>query len=188
MDMKRILNLRIGLVIIGLLTILILLTTISTVFAQEVAVGTATATVLTALTVTSSSSIVFGNVYQGVAKTVDNTDAEAGIFKVTGQVDAGVSLYFQLPEYLALSDGSSRMTISFNSTDCSVDTTGADSPTTMIGTKGWLDNDPRNLPSAAQIGSSGTSIYLGSKVTPSIYQAAGSYSGDIILTVSYNGN
>ena len=181
-------NNRIGLKIFSLLTVIIVLTTFSTVYSQEVAVGTATATVLTALTVTSSSSITFGNVYQAVAKTIDNTDADAGIFKVTGQVDAGVSLYFQMPEYLALSDGSSRMTISFNSTDCSVDTTGADSPTTMNGTKGWLDTDPRSLPSAAQIGSSGTSIYLGSKVTPSIYQAAGSYSGDIIMTVSYNGN
>ncbi|MFH2048290.1 MAG: hypothetical protein ABIJ12_02500 [bacterium] len=186
--MKKIIKIRIGLVIFGLLTLSIMLTTVSTAFAQEVAVGSATATVLTALTVTSSSGITFGNVYQGVAKTIDNTDADAGIFKVTGQVDAGISLYFQMPEYLALSDGSSRMNISFNSTDCSVDTTGADSPTTMNGTKGWLDTDPRNLPGAVQIGSSGTSIYLGSKVTPSIYQAAGNYSGDIILTVSYNGN
>lgn len=185
--MKKLLNMRIGLVLFGLLTILILFTTVPDSFAQEVAVGSATATVLTALTVASSSSIAFGNVYQGIATTIDNTDATAGIFKVTGQVDAGISLYFQLPEYLALSDGSSRMTVSFNSTDCSVDTTGADSPTTMNGTKGWLDGDPRSFPGAAQIGSAGTSIYLGGKVTPSLYQAAGSYSGDIILTVSYNG-
>ncbi len=187
MDMKKILDFRIGFVLTGLLIILILFTTVSNTNAQEVAVGTATATVLTALTVTSSSSIAFGNVFQAVAKTVDNTDTEAGNFKVTGQVDAGISLYLQLPEYLALSDGSSRMNISFNSTDCSVDTTGADSPTTMIGTKGWLDTDPRGFPGATQIGSAGTSIYLGGKVTPSIYQSAGSYSGDIILTVSYNG-
>jgi len=57
----------------------------------------------------------------------------------------------------------------------------------MAGTKGWQDVDPRGLPGSISIGSTGTSIYLGGKVTPSLYQRAGSYDGDIILTVSYNG-
>ncbi len=157
------------------------------VWSQEVAIGTATATVLAAVTVTATSSLVFGDVFQGVPTTVANNDAAASIFSVTGQAGSGVSLYFQLPEYLALSDGSDRMQIAFNSTDCSVDTTGADDPTTMAGTKGWQDVDPHSLPGSIIIGSGGTSIYLGGKVTPSLFQRAGNYSGDIILTVSYNG-
>ncbi len=156
-------------------------------WSQEVAIGTATATVLAAVTVTATSSLVFGDVFQGVPSTIANNDAAASIFTVTGQAGSGVSLYFQLPDYLALSDGSDRMQISFSSTDCSVDTTGADDPTTMAGTKGWQDVDPRSLPGTIVVGSGGTSLYLGGKVTPSLFQRAGNYSGDIILTVSYNG-
>jgi len=163
------------------------LLTVTAVRSQEVAIGTATATVLAAVTVTASGALAFGNVFQGVPKTVANDNGSAGIFSVTGQADAGITLYFQLPDYLALSDGSDRMTISFSATDCSVDTTGAGDPTGMNGTKGWEDTNPRSLPGTIQIGSSGTSVYVGGKVTPSLNQSAGSYSGDIILTVSYNG-
>jgi hypothetical protein len=160
---------------------------VSALYAQEVAIGTATATVLAAVTVTATGALTFGDVYQGVPKSVADNEASAAIFTVTGQGGAGVSIFFQLPEYLALSDGSDRMRISFSATDCSVDTTGADDPTSMAGANGWQDVDPRALPSGVLVGSGGTSVYLGGKVTPSVYQSSGSYSGDIILTVSYNG-
>jgi len=156
-------------------------------WSQEVAIGTATATVLAAVTVAATSALAYGDVFQGVPKAVANNAAAAGIFTISGEADAGATLYFQLPDYLVLSDGSDRMSISFSATDCSIDTTGADDPTAMAGTKGWQDVDPRGLPGSISIGSTGTSIYLGGKVTPSLYQRAGSYDGDIILTVSYNG-
>ena len=177
---------RIIATIAGILALAAMLT-VSAVYAQEVAIGTATATVLAAVTVTSTGTLTFGDVFQGVPKTVADNEASAAIFTVTGQAGSGVSMYFQLPEYLILSDNSDRMQISFSLTDCSVDTTGADNPTTMASGNGWQDVDPRSLPSAIVVGSSGTSVYLGGKVTPSVYQKAGSYSGDIILTVSYNG-
>ena len=156
-------------------------------WAQEVAIGTATATVLAAVTVTAAAVLEFGDVFQGVPKSVANSSASAAVFTVAGQADAGISLYFQLPEYLVLSNNADRVTILFSATDCSVDTTGANSPTTMNGTKGWQNTDPRSLPNTVAIGSAGTSVYLGGKIVPSLYQQAGSYSGDIILTVSYNG-
>ena len=93
-----------------------------------------------------------------------------------------------LPEYLALADGSDRMTISFSATDANVDST-VTTPAAFAGGNGWINQDPRNLPAAAVIGSGGqTNIYLGGKVIPSTYQTAGTYTGDIILIVAYNGN
>ena len=156
--------------------------------AQDVAVGSATATVVTTISVTASSPLAFGDVLQGVPSSVANNTVSSAIFEITGQGGSGADLYLQLPEYLALSDGSSRMTITFSSTDVSVDTTGAADPTTMNAGKGWQNTNPYNLPAAAVIGAAGTDVYLGGRVIPSPNQKAGSYSGDIVLTVSYNGN
>jgi len=82
-------------------------------WSQEVAIGTATATVLAAVTVAATSALAYGDVFQGVPKAVANNAAAAGIFTISGEADAGATLYFQLPDYLVLSDGSVRMGISF---------------------------------------------------------------------------
>lgn len=155
---------------------------------QDVAVGSATATVVATISVTASSPLAFGDVLQGVLSSIANNNSSAAIFEISGESGSGVDLYLQLPEYLSLSDGSARMTITFSSTDASVDTTGAGDPTTMNAGKGWQNTNPYNLPAAAIIGSSGTDVYLGGKVIPSPNQKAGNYSGDIVLTVAYNGN
>lgn len=155
---------------------------------QDVAVGSATATVVTTISVTASSPLAFGDVMQGVPSSVANNNSSAAIFEITGQGGSGADLYLQLPEYLTLSDGSDRITITFNSTDASVDTTGAGDPATMDASKGWQNTNPYNLPAAAVIGAAGTDVYLGGKVIPSPNQKAGSYSGDIVLTVAYNGS
>lgn len=161
----------------------------SAVNSQDVATGSATATVLTALAVTSSANLVFGNVYQGVATSIANIAAAAGIYAITGQGSAGIAIYMALPEYVALADGSDRMTISFSSSDASVDSVGGADPTGMVAGDGWQDIDPHSFPSAAVIGSGGlTNIYLGGKITPTINQTAGAYTGDVVLTVAYNGN
>ncbi len=155
---------------------------------QDVAVGSATATVVTTISVTASSPLAFGDVMQGVPSSVANNSASAAIFEITGQGGSGTDLYLQLPEYLALSDGRDRMTITFSSTDVSVDTTGAADPAAMNASKGWQNTNPYNIPAAAVIGAAGTDVYLGGKVIPSPNQKAGSYSGDIVLTVAYNGS
>lgn len=161
----------------------------SAVNSQDVATGSATATVLTALAVSSVAALVFGNVYQGVAATIANINAAAGIYAITGQASAGIAIYMALPEYVALADGSDRMTIAFSSTDASVDSLGGADPTAMVGGAGWQDTNPHSFPSATVIGSGGTTnIYLGGKITPTINQTAGAYTGDIVLTVAYNGN
>ena len=170
------------------LIVLSLLVVPSVAMSQDAANGTATATVQTVLAVTATTNLIFPIVYQGVATTmgVANDDSTAE-FTITGQGSAGINLTLGLPEYLALADGSDRMTISFANTDAVVDSTVA-TPSTVVGGDGWVAQDPRNLPAATVIGSAGqTNVYLGGKVTPSVNQSAGAYTGDIILSVAYNG-
>ncbi|MEE8576714.1 MAG: hypothetical protein V3T31_05615 [candidate division Zixibacteria bacterium] len=156
--------------------------------AQDVAVGSATATVLTALAVSSSAALAFGNVYQGVPTAIANNNASAGVFALTGSGLSGISIFMMLPDYLSLSDNTDRMTITFGTTDCSVDSTGAGNPATMGASKGWQNVNPRSIPSTTAIGGLGTTnIYLGGKVYPSIGQKSGSYSADVVVTVAYDG-
>ncbi|UCC43961.1 MAG: hypothetical protein JSU65_12740 [Candidatus Zixiibacteriota bacterium] len=159
---------------------------------QDVANGQATATVQAALVVTATNNLIFGNVLQGVAKTVaNNVDANSGQFAITGQGSAGISVYLTLPTYMALADGSDRMNIAFSNTDAIVDTTVA-TPSTAGAGDGWVDINPRDLnslaPTGVVVGMAGqTNIYLGGKVTPAVDQKAGAYTADIICSVAYNG-
>jgi len=161
-----------------------------TVQAQDIANALATATVQTAITVVATQPLNFGNVFQGVPKTIgNNMDDSSAIFTIAGQGGAGINIQFALPEYLSLPDGSDRMFIIFASTVAAVDTSNTATPSTMIAGNGWINQNPYLLPSAAVIGSPGsnTKIYLGGRVVPSGNQKAGVYSGNIVLAVSYNG-
>lgn len=158
--------------------------------AQDVANGQATATVLASLTVTAVKDLVFGTVLQGVQKPVSNLAADAGIFSITGAASAGVSFYMVLPEYVSLTGDSDRMTISFTATDANIDTTGlsAADPTAFLAANGYADDNPRNLSSTNFENPAATIyLYMGGKVTPTVDQTAGAYTGDLLLTVSYDG-
>lgn len=156
--------------------------------AQDVATGSATATVLTALSVTATSALAFGDVWQGVAKTVAKNTAAAGEFTIGGAANAGLAMFMQLPDYVALADGSDRMVISFSATDANVDTTGGGDPTAFVAGDGYIDQNPHALPAGANLSDAGAAnIYLGGRVIPTVDQKAGAYSADIILTVAYNG-
>ncbi len=179
-------KLKIGLVALATLAML----TVPATQAQDVTTGSASATVLAVLAVSATQALAFGNVYQGVAKTQDETsDANSGIYTITGQASAVISCHFQLPEYVALANGSDRMTIAFSSTDATFSILAAAAPSTPSapGAGATLNTNPRNLTGTA-IGAAGTSqIFLGGKVIPSVNQAAGAYSADIVLTVAYTG-
>ncbi len=158
--------------------------------AQDVTTGSATATVLAVLSVAATQALNFGNVYQGVAKTQDETsDANSGIFTITGQAGADISVYLHLPDFIALADGSARMQIAFGAQDCTFSVLAAAAPSTPSapGAGALLNQDPRVLNGTA-IGAGGVSqIFLGGKVTPAVNQVAGAYSGDIVCTVAYLG-
>lgn len=157
--------------------------------AQDVAIGQATATVEAALAIVASHSLDFGNVFQGVAKSVTKNTANSGSFDISGAINAGISLYLQLPEYMALADGSDRMIINFSNTDCDIDTAIAvapGDPTAFI--DGYPGIDPRNIPATLNLSDVGlAAVYLGGRVTPSVDQKPGGYTADIVATVAYNG-
>ena len=155
---------------------------------QDAANGSATASVAAALVVTSAQNLQFGTIYQGVAKSIGNdVNASSGIFNIVGATSQGISMSLTMPDYIALADGSDRMTIAFSTTDAVVDSNNT-TPATVVGGDGWINQNPRNLPSATVIGSGGqTNLYLGGRVTPSVDQKAGAYSGSITLSVAYNG-
>jgi len=170
----------------------LLVLAISSGTAQDVANGEAIATVLAGLRVVAFQDLMFGELLQGIAKSMPNNDDDSsGIFQIFGAPSRGISVYMTMPDYMALADGSDRMTIAFSSTDCTIDTTVA-TPSTVVATDGWIDVDPRGLynllPSGIVIGAGGqTNVYLGGRVTPSIDQKAGDYSADIIISVAYTG-
>jgi hypothetical protein len=160
------------------------------VFSQDVANGIAQANVLAALTVTATQPLDFGNVFQGVAKTQDETsDANSGIFTIAGAASAGLSVFLQLPDYLALASGADRLTVAFSNSDCTYSVLDAAAPSTPSapGAGALLNQNPRNLVGTT-VGVGGISqIFLGGKVTPSVNQSAGAYAGDILCTVAYTG-
>ncbi len=166
---------------------------VGNIYAQQAVTGSADGVVLAAITLAATENLDFGDVFQGVPKTVartaTGTDTTAAIFTITGEAEAGVTAQFVLPEYLS-SSGGANMLCAFSATDMAIDTSGTKTPLTVVAGDGWVDQDPRNFPAGMQIGGLGivfTSVFLGGKVTPSLFQPAGTYSGDIILTVSYNG-
>jgi len=116
----------------------------SVVLAQDVANGSATATVVTPLTVTATSPLAFGTVYQGVPKSVSKNSADAGVFDITGQANADLLLYLSMPEFLATATGDDRMVVSFADNTLDIDTAGvgAGDPTAFAG--GWQGEDPQN--------------------------------------------
>ncbi len=165
----------------------------ATLMAQDVATGSVTATVVTPLTVTATSPLAFGIVYQGVPKSVGKNSADAAVFDIAGQANADLLLYLSLPEYLGTASGDDRMTVVFPDNVCDIDTglvAQPGDPTSFA--SGWQGEDPHNLMGVAggtpSLGDAGfCAIYIGGRVIPTLDQTAGSYTADIILTVAYDG-
>ncbi len=157
--------------------------------AQDVAVGQATANVLSVLAVSSTHDIVFTDVMQGVPMTADNTVlADAGIFQITGEGNKEVSMFLELPDYLWNTTNTDRLVIVFADTDCDIDTTAAGTPAAH-GAGAVVDQSPYNIPDT-QLGGADNilQLFLGATVLPTVDQRTGSYSADLVLTVAYTGS
>jgi len=168
---------------------MLLLSGIDRALGQGVGVGSASASIVTPLSVTADTPLKFGHVSPGVPKKVNRTavgiDTTAAIFSVSGENLAGISIQFILPAYMYNSSGD-QMQIIFANDDCTIDSLAGtpDSP----GAGAWVGENPYSLPSANIGAANGsTSIYLGGKIIPSMQQAAGSYSADILISVAYDG-
>lgn len=152
--------------------------------AQESAIIQATASVISSMTVQGTNGLAFGAVTPGTPKTVDKATAgTAGEWRVTGAPSAEVTIDFILPANLDHTTLGSTMPITFSTTDASYeDGTGGGqaAPAAQI--------DP-SVQTTANIAVDGTLwVWIGGTVVPSVSESAGSYSGDITMTITYTGN
>jgi len=173
----------------GLLIPLVVLLSGGQIHAQAVGIAQLNATIVNPIAISVTTDLKFGNVLQGQPKAVSRTavgsDTSAAVFEITGDAGSGIAISFTLPQYLTNATGA-RLPISFSPTDCTIDSLAGtpDSP----GGGAWVGVNPFSLP-AAKIGATngGTSVYLGGKITPQVQQAPGAYSGDVIISVVYDG-
>jgi len=128
------------------------------------------------LTVSGTNNLIFGAVLPGFAKTVATGASGAGKFTLTGAVNANVSITLVLPA--SLINGSNSLSIDNwdgcrNTTDgfagCEQFVPGAAAFTTPLGSGGVLV------------------VFLGARVVPTASQAAGLYTGSIVMTAAYTG-
>jgi Domain of unknown function (DUF4402) len=141
--------------------------------AQTSASIQATATVLSALTVAAGNNLQFGNVTPGVNKTVAITDGGAGTFTVTKAANSDVTLSFTLPGTLA--SGANTLPIAGWTGGWS---TAADPFTATLFT-------PSALGTQTGLSGSPLTVYVGATVSPAAAQAAGTYTGNVQMSVVY---
>lgn len=141
---------------------------------------TATANVLTPLTVTSDlRALDFGDVFPGLAKSIAWSDATSGQWRIDGEAGKEVQMAFTLPANLT--SGANSMPISFAASDAAWNTTNA--------TAGATTFDPAAGAVEFLDGTSGQLfVFLGGTVSPVQTQAAGVYTGTVLLDVVYTGN
>jgi hypothetical protein len=171
--------------ILGLIVLAISLSG-QTTQAQGVVNGTATANILSALTVTADSSLRFGNVLQGVSRTVTNASNDSSaVFRIVGQVGATIWASLTLPTYLShIVSSQDRMDVYFNPTSGAWDDSAGPLPQPESGTSTTFNP---YTPIAQQLTAGNLAIFLGGTLTPKVNQTAGAYSADIVLTVAYTG-
>ncbi len=157
--------------------ILIITVICADIFAQVTASISATATVLTGISVTNKSDLNFGDdIVPGVQRTVDKTNANSGRFTLVGAPNKQISISFTTPSQLL--NGANTMPITFSSTDAGYQVPG-----------GSVVSFNPVVVSNASFNSQGTmTVFLGGKVIPSNDQASGLYTASITVNLEYTGN
>lgn len=136
----------------------------------------ATATVVTPLVVTGSAPLAFGNVFQGVNKSILFSDATSGRFSITGFGTSQVAMTFTLPGSLA----SGANTMPIDSWDIRSNGTNSTTGTTALTV---VSGTPVN----ANLVANNLFLFVGGRVVPAASQAAGAYTGSIVLAAAYTG-
>ncbi len=136
----------------------------------------ATATVVTPLIVTGGANLAFGNVFQGVNKTVPFSDAASGRFSITGFGTSQVAMTFTLPTDLA----NGANTLPIDTWDIRSNTTNVTAGATALTvTSGVAVN--------SNLAAGNLFLFVGGRVVPAVAQLAGSYTGSIVLAAAYTG-
>ena len=136
---------------------------------------TASATVLSVISVANGGNLLFGNVTPGVAKTILATGAGAGRFDVTGGNSAAVNLTFTtLPANLTF--GANNLPIG----------TWTGLTNTINSQSGGTAFTPSAVAQAATTSATGLLfVFVGATVTPGGAQVAGAYTGTVTMGVVY---
>jgi hypothetical protein len=142
--------------------------------AQTSASIQATATVLSALTVTAGNNLVFGNVTPGVNKTIAITDGGAGTFNVGKAAASGVTLSFTLPT--DLTSGTDLLPIGSWTGGWNTSATPAGATTFTPSAAGT---------STTVNAATALTVFVGATVSPATTQAAGTYSGTVTMSAVY---
>ncbi|MFA7361163.1 MAG: hypothetical protein WC139_09015 [Candidatus Kapaibacterium sp.] len=162
--------------LISTLSILILLTTIKTVYSQKVPTSqqiNIKAEVISHSIVVSKRDLDFGNdIVPGIAKSINKASENSGSFEIQGKKNKAIKVSFTLPEILT--NSSNLIDISFSSTDAGYITNG-----------NMKAFDPRKGVNTKLSGSGKMEIFLGGTITPSNNQASGFYSAPIIVHLLY---
>ena len=132
-----------------------------------------TAVVETALDVQGVQDLDFGPVFPGFGRTVAADAAGSGEFLISGGVGGGIDIAFTLPT--VLTSGLNTMPVSFTAASGADRASAAGLDPTAVAPRS-LDGTTGNL-----------YVFLGGTVTAAPTQVAGSYSGTVTLTATYNG-
>jgi len=138
----------------------------------------ATATVLSPLSVTSSN-LTFGDVLRSANKSILPGDASSGKWVITGVASKQVQLTIAAPSTLETTT-SNYLVYSYSSTDCKWSTDASGSTGTTF--------SPSTSVTASLSSTGNLYVFIGGTLKPTSSQAAGSYTGDVILTIQYTGN
>ena len=135
---------------------------------------TATASVQTPINVVGAQQLSFGNVFPGVNKTVVAMDlTNAGRFDISGQASTQVTLSFTLPATLG-SGGNTMPIVSYAGVHAQ--------NSTQTGGIGF----PPSVGVSPSLNASGQLwVWIAAQVQPATNQAAGVYTGSIVMTVVY---
>lgn len=163
----------------------------------------ARASVLSQIVVTAGDSLIFGNVAQGVPKTISTTGTvitgavtggeDNGTFTITKGAGSFFTLSWTLPANLAKAGGGT-LPINFNdagTTKLGLLTSGSTSFPFSISASGVaeeLDTDTGITGADRTAFAAATSfvVAVGGTVVPTTDQAAGNYIGTITMTATYN--
>ncbi len=148
----------------------------ATVAQAQSATITATATVVTPLAVTGTAPLAFGNVFQGVNKTIAFGDATSGRFSITGFNTSQVAMTFTLPATLA----SGANTMPINTYDVRVNGTNVTAGATALAVT-------TGVPVNSNLVAGNLFVFVGGRVQPAAAQAQGAYTGSIVLAAAYTG-
>ena len=134
----------------------------------------ANATVIAQLDVSAGSPLNFGNVTPGILSSVPY--GSGGSFNISGGGGASVILDFTLPTNLT--SGGNNLPISFSTTDANWEDGATSNGNNVF--------DPNASETITFPSDGDMSVFIGGTVDPDGAQAAGTYTGTIVLTATYN--